>query len=92
MGATWAVPEGFTILNMQVVVPANVPPINRLVFAVYADGRQITRSGPLSSNDKPALLRANLGTVRSVSLRVEAGFPTNATGSGLWLEPTLLRK
>ena len=92
VGATWAVPEGFTILNMQVVVPANVPPINRLVFAVYADGRQITRSGPLSSNDKPALLRANLGTVRSVSLRVEAGFPTNATGSGLWLEPTLLRK
>ena len=91
-GVTWAVPEGFTVLNMQVAVPANVPPVNRLVFAVYADGRQITRSGQLSSNDKPALLRANLGTVRSVSLRVEGGFPTNATGSGLWLEPTLLRK
>ena len=92
VGATWAVPEGFNVLNMQVAVPANVPPINRLIFAVYADGRPITRSAQMSSSDKPAALRVNLGAVRSVSLRVEAGFPTNATGSGLWLEPTLLRK
>ena len=92
VGATWAVPEGFTVLNMQVAVPANVPPVNRLIFAIYADGRPITRSAQLSSNDKPVPLRANLGNVRSVSLRVEAGFPTNATGTGLWLEPTLFRK
>jgi hypothetical protein len=77
---------------MQVTVPASVPPINRLVFAVYADGRPITRSAPLSSNDKPLPVHANLGSVRSVSLRVEASFPTNATGTGIWLEPTLLRK
>ena len=89
---TWAVPAGFTVLNMQVAVPAGVPPANRLAFAVYADGRFITRSSNLTSNDKPAPLRATLGFVRSVSLRVEAGFPANATGSGLWLEPTLLRK
>ena len=92
VAATWEVPAGFNVLNMQVAVPAGVPPANRLIFAIYADGRPITRSGQLSSSDKPAQLRANLGTVRSVSLRVEAGFPTNATGSGLWLEPTLLRK
>ena len=92
VGATWEVPAGFNVLSIQVAVPAGVPPINRLVFAIYADGHPVARSGPLSSNDKPAPLRANLGPVRSVSLRVEAGFPTNATGSGLWLEPTLLRK
>ena len=92
VGATWEVPAGFNVLNVQVAVPAGVPPINRLIFAIYADGRPITRSAQLSSNDQPAQLRANLVNVRSVSLRVEAGFPTNATGSGLWLEPTLLRK
>ena len=90
--ATWEVPAGFNVLNMQVAVPAGVPPINRLIFAIYADGRPITRSVQLSSSDKPTQLRATLGNVRSVSLRVEAGFPSNATGTGLWLEPTLLRK
>jgi hypothetical protein len=63
---------------------------NRLVFAIYADGRPITRSAPLSSSDKPTPLRAPLGPVRSISLRVEAGFPTTATGSGLWLDPVRL--
>lgn len=92
VAATWEVPAGFNTLNLQVVVPAAVPPANRLVFAIYADGRPIIRSAPLTSADKPAPLRAALGSVRTISLRVEAGFPTNATGSGLWLEPTLLRK
>jgi len=92
VAATWEVPPGFNTLTMQVAVPASVPPVNRLIFAIYADGRPVSRSGPLTSADKPTPLRAALGNVRSISLRVEAGFPTNATGSGLWLEPTLLRK
>ncbi len=92
VAATWEVPAGFNALAMQVVVPAGVPPANRLVFAIYADGRPIIRSAPLTSADKPVPLRATLGSVRTVSLRVEAGFPTSATGSGVWLEPILLRK
>lgn len=92
VAATWEMPAGFTVLNVLVAVPPGVPPTNRLVFAVYADGRPITRSAPLSSSDKPTPLRAQLGPVRSISLRVEAGFPPNATGSGLWLDPVLIRK
>ena len=92
VAATWDVPVGFNTFNVLVVVPPGLPPANRLIFAVYADGRPITRTGPLSSADKPTPLRAHLGFVRSVSLRVEAGFPPTATGSGLWLDPTLIRK
>ena len=92
VAATWEVPAGFNVLNVLVAVPPGVPPANRLIFAVYADGRPITRSAPLSSSDKPTPLRAPLGPVRSISLRVEAGFPTTATGSGLWLDPVLIRK
>ena len=92
VAATWEVPAGFNVLNVLVAVPPGVPPANRLIFAIYADGRPITRSAPLSSSDKPTPLRAPLGPVRSISLRVEAGFPTTATGSGLWLDPVLIRK
>jgi hypothetical protein len=92
VAATWQVPAGFDVLNVLVAVPDGVPPTSRLIFAVYADGRPITRTAPLSSADKPTLLRAQLGPVRSISLRVEAGFPATATGSGLWLDPVLIRK
>ncbi len=92
VAATWEIPAGFNVLHVLVAVPPGVPPAHRLVFAVYADGRPITRSAPLSSNDKPTPLRAQLGAVRSISLRVEAGFPPTATGSGLWLDPVLIRK
>ena len=92
VAATWEVPAGFNTLNVLVAVPPGVPPATRLIFAVYADGRPITRSAPISSSDKPTALRAQLGVVRSVSLRVEAGFPPTAAGSGLWLDPLLIRK
>ena len=90
--ATWDVPAGFNAINVLIAVPPGVPPVNRLIFAIYADGRPLARSGQISSADKPVPLHATLANVRSISFRVEAGFPTNATGSGLWLEPTLLRK
>ena len=92
VAATWEVPAGFNVLHVLVAVPPGVPPAHRLIFAVYADGRPITRSAPLSSNDQPTALRAQFGGVRRISLRVEASFPPTATGSGLWLDPVLIRK
>ncbi|MCE9611785.1 MAG: NPCBM/NEW2 domain-containing protein [Chthoniobacter sp.] len=92
VAATWEVPAGFTILNVLVAVPSGVPPATRVTFAVYADGRPITRSSPLAAGDKPAPLRANFGVVRSISLRVEPASPANATGTGLWLDPVLTHR
>ncbi|MDQ3624907.1 MAG: NPCBM/NEW2 domain-containing protein [Verrucomicrobiota bacterium] len=90
--ATWEVPAGMTMLVAQIAVPANVPPINKLVFRVYADGRSVFHSQPLSSKELPVPVRARLGAVRALSLRIEASFPSSATGSGIWIEPTLLRR
>ncbi len=90
--ATWEIPAGMSVLAAQIAVPASVPAINKLTFAVYADGRPVFRSQPLSSESPPQTIRVVLGAARALSLRVEPHFPTNAAGAGLWTEPTLLRK
>ena len=92
VGAVWALTGEYTVLNVQVSVPPEVPPVNKLIFAIYADGRLVTRTSQLTSQDRPQTLRAQLGSARALVLRVEAGFPTNAAGTGLWIEPTLLRR
>lgn len=90
--AMWAVPPGMTLFNAIVVVSPKVPPNNRLVFSVYADGRPVFRSTPMTAADPPLAIRTTFGPARALSLRVEAHFPANATGDGVWIEPTMLRK
>ena len=88
----WEVPAGMTVVTGQFVVPPKVAPNYRLVFAVYADGRSVFRSSPMSISDPPQSFRVTLGAARAVALRVEPHFPSSATGSGIWIEPTLLRR
>ena len=92
VAATWAIPAGLTELVTKVAVAPGTPPTQRFVFAVYADGRAIGQSALLSSAQPPQTLRVALGNVRVLSLRVEPREPRNATGSGLWLDPMLLRR
>ncbi len=92
VAAVWALTGEYTVLSVQVSVPPEVPPVNKLIFAIYADGKLITRTSQLTSQDRPQTLRAQLGAARVLALRIEAGFPTNAVGTGLWIEPTLLRR
>ena len=92
VAAVWALTGEYTVLSVQVSVPPEVPPVNKLIFAIYADGKLVTRTSQLTSQDRPQTLRAQIGAARVLVLRVEAGFPTNATGTGLWIEPTLLRR
>jgi hypothetical protein len=92
VAVTWMVPAGFSALTLQVAVPESVPATTRLIFAVYVDGRLMLKSNPLNSADKPAPMRLALGSAKSISLRVEPGAPANATGTGVWLEPTLLKR
>jgi hypothetical protein len=88
----WAVPGGMTLFSAVIVVSPKVPPNYKLVFSVYADGRQVFRSTPMSIADPPQIVHATFSPARAVALRVEPHFPTNATGSGIWMEPTLLRR
>ncbi|MEA3209094.1 MAG: hypothetical protein QOE70_2151 [Chthoniobacter sp.] len=88
----WALPAGFTVFTAQVRVAPGVPPINKLAFVVYGDGRPVFRSPAMNSEDPPLTIRATLETARVIALRLEGVFPTNAAGSGIWLEPTLLRR
>ena len=92
VATTWEVPGGFNLFTALIALPADLPPTQRWVFAVYADGRFIARSAPLTSADPPTLLRARIGLVRHISLRVESPTPGPAPGSGLWLDPLLIRQ
>ena len=92
VATTWEVPGGFNLFTALIALPADLPPTQRWVFAVYADGRLITRSAPLTSADPPTPFRARIGLVRHISLRVESPTPAPASGSGLWLDPLLIRQ
>jgi hypothetical protein len=88
----WAVPAGFTELIGRCGVAPGTPPNVRLAFAVYADGRLIFRSPPLTTADLPQSFSAKLAGARTVALRVEPQFPSNARGVGIWIEPVLIRR
>jgi hypothetical protein len=88
----WAVPAGMALFSAVIVVPPSVPVNYKLVFAVYADGRPVFRSPPMTNADPPQTIHATFPPARALALRVEPQFPTNATGSGIWMEPTMLRR
>jgi NPCBM/NEW2 domain len=91
--ATWDLPPGFNIFVAQAGLTAGTDPLVQMAFAVYADGRQVFRSPMVGSTDKPPIIRANIAGAKALSLRVEppaAGAP--ATGAGIWIEPTLVRR
>ena len=88
----WELPTGFTVLTVRVRVPADVPPINKLIFVIYANGRAVHRSPALTSESAAVTLRAPLGTARSLALRVEGVSPADSAGRGIWIEPILLRR
>jgi hypothetical protein len=88
----WTVPAGFTELIGRCGVAPGTPPNVRLAFAVYADGRLIFRSPPLTTADWPQPFSAQLAGARTVALRVEPQFPTGARGVGVWIEPVLIRR
>ncbi len=92
VAVTWTIPAGMTELVTKVAVAPGTLPNQRFVFSVYADGRAIGQSPLLSSAQPPQTLRIPLANVRVLSLRVEPREPRNAAGSGLWLEPMLIRR
>ncbi len=90
---TWEIPPGFTLLTSEVALPAGSEPDLRLTFAVYTDGKLVFRSAPIGPTDKPLLIHAAIAGSRAVSLRVEPSAPgVHAEGSGIWIEPTLVRR
>jgi hypothetical protein len=89
---TWEIPAGMTTLVGRFGVAPAVPSNIRLAFAVYADGRPSFRSKPMTSAESAQSFRANLGAARLLTLRIEPQFPSNARGTGIWVEPTLLRR
>lgn len=83
---TWELPANAAVFVAR-VMPASTA-AEKVVFAVYADGKPVARSAALGATDAPALLRCAIPPgARLLSLRVEG-----KGGSGLWGEPVLLRR
>ena len=96
VAATWDLPPGFNSFVAQGGLPPGTDSFAQFAFAVYADGKQVFRSPPISASDKVTAIQANIATARTLSLRVEP-FDASAAGaaaasSGIWIEPTLLHR
>ncbi len=94
--ATWDLPPGFNTFVAQGGLPPGTDAFAQFAFAVYADGKQVFRSPPISASDKVTAIQANIATARTLSLRIEPSDPTAAgavaASSGVWIEPTLLHR
>jgi hypothetical protein len=70
-----------------------MPPGQRIVFTVIANGAPLTRSTPQTAGDPPQALRVALNGARGIVLRVDLA--TGAAGSvatGRWIQPLFLRR
>lgn len=86
--AVWWMPApGAGTFSAIVAAGADTPSGQKLIFAVYADGKLAGRSAPLGAGDAPAVLRCAVAGKESLVLRIEG-----AAGSGTWAEPMLLRR
>ena len=89
-GVSYSVPNGLNFFSCRVEAPKETPPGIRIAFAVYGDGRLLSRSPFLAAGDVPQSLRVSLGTARILTLRVEPAKPGPATVFGKWVDPLLL--
>jgi len=91
--ATWELPPGFNVFIAQVSLSPNLEGDPHLAFAVYADGRQIFRSPAFGALDGLKPVRATIAGARLLSLRVEpSAGATQPVGSGVWIEPMLIKR
>lgn len=85
---TWDLPANASVFMARVAASAATPAAQKLVFAVYADGKPLGRSNPSGSGDAPAILRCTIPAgAKLLSIRAEG-----LAGSGVWAEPLVLRR
>jgi hypothetical protein len=85
---SWDMPAGAVTFVTRVGAAPSTPGAQKLVFAVYADGKALARSALLGTGDAPAILRCAVpAAAKLLSLRAEGG-----GGSGVWGDPVVLRR
>jgi hypothetical protein len=86
---TYGLPAGFTVLNARIALTPGQTSPGPLTFTVLADQRPVFRGSP-AAGASITPIRVVLGPARSFTLRIDG--PANSSGTGLWLEPILLRR
>ena len=59
----------------------------KVTFSVYAEKRLIFQGNALGPNDPPQIIRCALPAAGTLTLRVEG-----ASGTGVWGEPSIVRR
>jgi hypothetical protein len=90
---TFAIPPGSNQFSARAAVPADASPGARVVYAIYADGRPVHRSVPISAADGPVAIRCPLPAARALTIRVEPA-PGGSFSGGMadWVTPLLYQK
>ncbi len=91
--ATWELPPGFNVFVAQAALsPSTQGENTRVAFAVYADGKAVFRSPPYGASEGIKTVRATIAGAHMLSLRVEPSSATSTVGSGIWIEPLLIKR
>jgi len=88
---SYAVPQGFTVFSSTVFIPKDAVAGTRYTFAVYGDGRLLSRSSPIAAGDNPQHVRVPIVNTRMIALRVEPVMAGVGGAFGKWAQPILLK-
>src|SRR5262249_11036510 len=68
---SYNLPDAYSQLAATIGIDDAVRPRGNAIFRVFADGKEVFSSGPVSGNDPPRPILVSLGRARSIELRVD---------------------
>ena len=78
----------FDMFESMVGFSSTAPDSRMCTFELWADGKLITKVGPLKASDKPDLLRGKVKSEKNITLRMVPE-KYNGTAGAMWGEPKL---
>jgi hypothetical protein len=89
--ATWDLAGGYRTLTFKCGVPKGVLPTAPVRFIVLADGKELYKSPPRTSQDEPLAASVSVKDAKSLTLKVESTLSPPLLMPGLWGDVSLVK-
>ena len=89
--ATWNLAGAYRTLTFKCGVPRGVLPTAPVRFIVLADGKELYKSPPRTSQDEPLAASVSVSDAKSLTLKVESTLSPALPTPGLWGDVALVK-
>jgi len=89
--ATWDLAGKYRTLTFKCGVPQNILPTAPVRFIVLADGKEVYKSHPRTSQDEPQAASLNIKDIKTLTLKIESTTSDPIPTPGLWADIGLVK-